>query len=69
MGASGLTESFLPIQKENLRKVDSQVQVTTAFGQREDQQLKEGLVIAASFYTDTTSVALSGRGQKLDMSV
>jgi hypothetical protein len=67
-GASGLTASFLPVLQASLQRNDEQNSVSKAVTENVAQQIDSGLQSAASSVNDVASVALTGRGQKLDIS-
>jgi hypothetical protein len=67
-GASGLTASFLPVLKASLQRGEEQNSVTKAVTQTLEQQVQTGISSAAGESSDVASVALTGRGQKLDIS-
>ena len=67
-GATGLTASFLPVLKANLQRSDEQNGVSQAVTQTVKQQIESSIASAASETNDVAGVALSGRGQKLDIS-
>ena len=67
-GASGLTASFLPVLKASLQRGEEQNSVSRAVTQTIEQQVQSGIASAASESSDVASVALTGRGQKLNIS-
>ena len=67
-GASGLTASFLPVLKANLERGEEQNSVSRSVTQTIEQQVQSSISSAASDNNDVASVALTGRGQKLDIS-
>ncbi len=67
-GASGLTASFLPVLKASLQRGEEQNSVSQAVTQTVEQQVQSSIASAASESNDAASVALTGRGQKLDIS-
>ena len=67
-GASGLTASFLPVLKSSLQRGEEQNSVSRAVTQTIEQQVQSNISSAASESNDVASVALTGRGQKLNIS-
>lgn len=67
-GASGLTASFLPVLKASLQRGEEQNSVSKAVTATIEQQVQSSIASAASENNDVASVALTGRGQKLDIS-
>ena len=67
-GASGLTASFLPVLKASLQRGEEQNSVSKAVTQTIEQQVQSSIASAASDSNDAASVALTGRGQKIDIS-
>lgn len=67
-GATGLTASFLPVLKANLQRGEEQNSVSREVTQTIEQQVQSSISSAASDSNDVAGVALTGRGQKLDIS-
>ncbi len=68
-GASGLTAAFLPVLQASLDRQQQQNDVTLVVSQQAQAQTEQGIQLAASASNDVASGVLTGRGQKLDISV
>lgn len=67
-GASGLTASFLPVLKASLQRAEEQNSVSRAVTATIEQQVQSSISSAAGESSDVASVALTGRGQKINIS-
>lgn len=67
-GASGLTASFLPVLKASLQRDEEPNGVSRAVTATVEQQVQSNIASAASESNDVASVALAGRGRKIDIS-
>lgn len=68
-GASGLTAAFLPVLQASLDRQQQQNDVTLVVSRQAQAQTEQGIQLAASASNDVASGVLTGRGQKLDISV
>jgi hypothetical protein len=66
-GVSGLTASFLPIQKIALTRGELQNDSTRQATQTAETQVQRGLQAAASEASDVSSTALQSRGSQVNL--
>ncbi len=66
-GASGLTATFLPVLQASLQRGDELNSVSQSVAQSTSQQIDQSITSAASPINDVASVALSGRGQNINI--
>jgi hypothetical protein len=66
-GVSGLTASFLPIQKTALSRGELYNDTTQQAGQTAETQVQRGLQAAASEVSDVSSTALQSRGSQINL--
>jgi len=66
-GASGLTAAFLPVLQASLQRGVQLNNVSQSVAQTEVQQTDSSIASAASPINDVASVALSGRGQSINI--
>lgn len=66
-GASGLTAAFLPVLQASLQRGDELNSVTDSVAQTTAQQTNAAISAAASPINDVSSVALTGRGQSINI--
>jgi hypothetical protein len=65
-GLSGLSATFYPVLQSSLNKLDQFKQVTNEVNDNNAAIIAQGISSAASEQFDTSSGALTGRGQQLD---
>lgn len=66
-GLSGLTATFYPVLQSSLNKLDQFKQVTNEVNDDNAAIISQGISSAASDQFDTSSGALTGRGQQLNI--
>ncbi|MCM0021914.1 MAG: hypothetical protein NBV67_18155 [Tagaea sp.] len=66
-GLSGLSAAFYPVLQSSLNKLDQFRQVTQEVNADNAAIVTQGIRSAASDQFDTSSGALTGRGQQLDI--
>jgi hypothetical protein len=66
-GLSGLSAAFYPVLQSSLNKLEQFNQVTQEVNANNAAQVSQGIQSAASEQFDTSSGALTGRGQQLDL--
>lgn len=66
-GASGLTASFLPVQKAALNRSELYNDTTQQVAQVAATQVQRGIQAAGGEFSDVSSTALQGRGSQVNL--
>jgi hypothetical protein len=67
IGASGLTASFLPVQKAALNRGELYNDTTQQVAQVAASQVQNGIRAAAGVSSDVSSTALQSRGNEINL--
>jgi len=67
VGASGLTASFLPVQKAALNRGELYNDTTQQVAQVASTQVQRGIQAAAGESSDVASTALQSRGSEINL--